>query len=60
MGDHREKTRYPIALPERKAAKVNARDLHIPRPEPRPELVGAAAATDIDPIDLANKGEGGG
>jgi len=55
MGDHREKTRYPIALPERKAAKVNARDLHIPRPE----LVGAAAPTDIDRIGLANEGEGG-
>jgi len=56
MGDHREKTRYPIALPERKAAKVNARDLYILRPE----LVGAVAATDIDRIGLANKGEGGG
>ena len=55
MGDHREKTRYPIALPERKAAKVNARDLNILRPE----LVGAAAATDIDRIGLANEGEGG-
>ena len=56
MKDHREESRYPIALPERKAEKVNARDLYILRPE----LVGAAAATDIDRLGLANKGEGGG
>src|SRR5262245_23846381 len=56
LGDHRGETRYPIALPERKAAKVNARDLYILRPE----LVGAGAATDIDRLGLANKGEGGG
>jgi hopanoid C-3 methylase len=52
LDDHREETRYPIALPERKAAKVNARDLYILRPE----LVGAAMATDGDRIGLANKG----
>jgi hopanoid C-3 methylase HpnR len=56
LRDHEEETPYLIALPERKAAKVNARDLYILRPE----LVGAAMATDLDRLGLANKGEGGG
>ena len=56
MGNHDEETRYPIALPERKAEKVNARDLYILRPE----LVGGMVASDIDRIGLSNKGEGGG
>jgi hopanoid C-3 methylase HpnR len=56
LGDHREKVRYPIALPTRRAEKVNPRDLYILRPE----LVGSAAATDIDRLGLVNKGEGGG
>src|SRR5262245_3535751 len=56
LGDHREATRYPIALPERKAAKVDARDLYILRPD----LVGATMATDRDRLGLANKGQGGG
>jgi hypothetical protein len=56
LRDHEEETRYPIALPERKAAKVNARDLYILRPE----LVGGVMSTDLDRLGLANKGEGGG
>jgi hopanoid C-3 methylase HpnR len=56
LADHREETRYPIALPDRKAAKVDARDLYILRPE----LVGAAMATDRDRLGLSNKGQGGG
>jgi hopanoid C-3 methylase HpnR len=56
LADHREETRYPIALPVRKAEKVNARDLYILKPE----LVGGAAATEIDRLGLRNKGEGGG
>jgi len=56
LGDHQEETRYPIALPARKAAKVDARDLYILRPE----LAGAAMATDRDRLGLANKGQGGG
>jgi hypothetical protein len=54
--DHREETRYPIALPERKADKVHARELYILRPE----LVGAAMATDRDRLGFADKGQGGG
>jgi len=56
MGNHDEVTRYSIALPERKAEKVNARDLYILRPE----LVGGMVANDIDRLGLSNKGEGGG
>jgi radical SAM superfamily enzyme YgiQ (UPF0313 family) len=56
LADHREETRYPIALPVRKAEKVNARDLYILRPE----LVGGAVATEIDRLGLLNKGQGGG
>jgi hypothetical protein len=56
LADHREETRYPIALPQRKAEKVDARELYMLRPE----LVGAAAASDRDRLGLANKGEGGG
>jgi len=56
LADHREEARYPIALPERKAEKVDARELYILRPE----LVGGAAAADRDRLGLANKGEGGG
>jgi hopanoid C-3 methylase HpnR len=56
LADHREETRYPIALPDRKAAKVDARDLYILRPE----LVGSAMATDRDRLGLSNKGQGGG
>jgi hypothetical protein len=41
---------------ERKAEKVDARSLYILRPE----LVGAAMATDRDRLGLANKGESGG
>src|SRR6266851_3059002 len=52
LRDHQEETRYPIALPERKAEKVDARSLYILRPE----LVGAAVATDRDRLGLANKG----
>jgi hypothetical protein len=55
LADHREETRYPIALP-RKAEKVDARDLYVLKPE----LVGRAMATATDRIGLANKGEGGG
>ena len=33
LGDHREETRYPIALPARKAEKVDPRQLYILRPE---------------------------
>jgi hypothetical protein len=39
-------------LPERKAEKVDARSLYILRPE----LAGAAMATDRDRLGLANKG----
>jgi hopanoid C-3 methylase len=56
LRDHREETRYPISLPERKADKVDARELYILRPE----LVGATMATDRDRLGLANKGLGGG
>ena len=56
LRDHREETRYPIALPERKADKIDARALYILRPE----LVGAAMASDRDRLGLANKGLGGG
>jgi hopanoid C-3 methylase len=56
LRDHQEETRYPIALPARKAAKVDARALYILKPE----LVGAAVATDDDRRGLANKGKGGG
>jgi hypothetical protein len=56
LANHREETRYPIALPARKLEKVNARDLYVLRPE----LAGAAVATDIDRLGLLNKGEGGG
>jgi hopanoid C-3 methylase HpnR len=56
LADHRAPTRYPIALPTRKTGKVNPRELFILRPE----LAGAAVATDLDRIGLANKGEGGG
>ena len=52
LKDHQEETRYPIALPARKAEKVDARSLYVLRPE----LVGAAMATDRDRIGLANKG----
>jgi hypothetical protein len=52
LDDHREETRYPIALPERKAEKVDARSLYILRPE----LVGTAMATESDRVGLANKG----
>ena len=52
LDDHAEEIRYPIALPARKAEKVDARSLYILKPE----LVGAAAATDLDRIGLANKG----
>ncbi len=52
LRDHEEKTRYPIALPARKAEKVDARELYILKPE----LVGAAMATDADRRGLANKG----
>jgi hopanoid C-3 methylase len=56
LADHRQETRYPIALPERKAEKVDARELYILKPE----LVGAAVATNDDRRGLANKGESGG
>jgi hopanoid C-3 methylase len=56
LSDHREETRYPIALPGRKAEKVDARQLYILRPE----LVGGAMASDRDRLGLANKGLGGG
>ena len=56
LADHREATRYAIALPQRKAEEVDARELYILKPE----LVGAAMATERDRRDLANKGEGGG
>lgn len=56
LRDHREETRYPIALPQRKADKIDPRELYILRPE----LVGAAMATDRDRLGLANKGLGGG
>jgi hopanoid C-3 methylase HpnR len=56
LNDHSEPTRYPIALPARKAATVDPKDLYILRPE----LVGGAAATDADRLGLVNKGEGGG
>ena len=56
LGDHREDARYPIALPERKAEKVDARNLYILRPE----LVGGMATTNVDRLGLLNKGEGGG
>jgi hypothetical protein len=56
LGDHREETRYPIALPARRAEKVSAKDLYVLRPE----LVGGIVATDIDRLGLVNKGEGGG
>jgi hopanoid C-3 methylase HpnR len=52
LRDHQEETRYPIALPARKAEKVDARSLYILKPE----LVGAALATDRDRLGLANKG----
>ena len=52
LRDHQEETRYPIALPAQKAEKVDARSLYVLRPE----LVGAAMATDRDRIGLANKG----
>jgi hypothetical protein len=52
LDDHREETRYPIAPPARKAEKVDARSLYILKPE----LVGAAMATDRDRLGLANKG----
>jgi hopanoid C-3 methylase HpnR len=52
LRDHHEETRYPIALPTRKAEKVDARSLYILKPE----LVGAAVATDNDRLGLANKG----
>ncbi len=52
LDDHREETRYPITLPERKAEKVDARSLYILCPD----LVGAAMATDRDRLGLANKG----
>jgi hypothetical protein len=52
LRDHQEETRYPIALPARKAEKVDARSLYILKPE----LVGAAVATDRDRRGLANKG----
>jgi hypothetical protein len=52
LRDHQEETRYPIALPERKAEKVDARSLYVLKPE----LVGAAVATDRDRLGLANKG----
>ena len=56
LNDHSEPTRYPIALPARKAATVDPKDLYILRPE----LVGGVAATDADRLGLVNKGEGGG
>lgn len=56
LRDHQEPVSYPIALPERKAEKVDARELYVLNPE----LVGAAVATDDDRLGLANKGEGGG
>jgi hopanoid C-3 methylase HpnR len=56
LRDHQEETRYPIALPERKAEKVDARSLYILKPEG----VGAALATEDDRLGLANKGLGGG
>jgi hypothetical protein len=52
LKDHQEETRYPIALPARKVEKVDARSLYILKPE----LVGAAVASDRDRIGLANKG----
>jgi hopanoid C-3 methylase HpnR len=52
LADHREETRYPIALPERKAEKIDARTLYILRPE----LAGAALASERDRLGLANKG----
>ncbi|HEU5094835.1 MAG TPA: hopanoid C-3 methylase HpnR [Reyranella sp.] len=56
LADHREETRYPIALPERKAEKIDARTLYILRPE----LAGAALASERDRLGLANKGESAG
>ena len=56
LGDQREEVHYPIALPTNRAEKVNPRNLYILRPE----LVGSAAATDIDRLGLVNKGEAGG
>ncbi len=56
LRDHEEETLYAIALPARKAEKVDARELYVLRPE----LVGAAMATDRDRLGLANKGDGAG
>jgi hopanoid C-3 methylase len=56
LKDHEEETRYPIALPERKLERVDARELYVLRPE----LVGAAVATDADRRGLVNKDEGDG
>jgi hopanoid C-3 methylase len=55
LNDHSEPTRYPIALPARKAKTVDPRDLYILRPE----LVGSSMATEADRLGLVNKGEGG-
>ncbi len=54
MGDHCEETRYPIALPERRAGKVNPRDLYILKPE----LVGGTAATGNDRLGPRQQGRG--
>ena len=56
LRDHAEEVRYPITPPERTVEKIDARDLYVLKPE----LVGAALATDDDRLGLANKGEGGG
>lgn len=56
LADHREPARYPIALPAAKAEKADARQLYILRPE----MAGAAIATDQDRLGLANKGLSGG
>ena len=56
LADHARPTRYAIALPERKSARVDGRSLYVLRPE----LVGHATASEADRLGLANKGEGGG
>jgi hopanoid C-3 methylase HpnR len=52
LHDHAEETRCPIALPAQKTERVDPRTLYILRPE----LAGAALATDRDRLGLANKG----
>jgi hopanoid C-3 methylase HpnR len=52
LHDHAEETRYPISLPAQKTEGVDPRTLYILRPE----LAGAALATDRDRLGLANRG----